>query len=226
MYGLDTDNNQIVFKDFSVPDKIRITKIKKWLNDHGYLKNQTVSILEIGYCRNGLLDNLQEYTELKKFTLDINVREHKDDIKFIQHDCNLDFPNFNGELFDIVFAGEVIEHIFDDAKFLKNIYKILKPNGLIVLTTPNLFFSVNRLLFPFGKMPYFAYAPYHYHFYSVPILTELVSRCGFSIRQISSSHILFSTRRNKIFGKLFELMGNICPRMGAHIILFASKPEI
>jgi ABC-2 type transport system ATP-binding protein len=37
-----------------------------------------------------------------------------------------------------------------------------------------------------------------------------------------SSHILFSTRRNK-FGKIFEIFGNFFPSLGAHLMIFARK---
>jgi ubiquinone/menaquinone biosynthesis C-methylase UbiE len=38
---------------------------------------------------------------------------------------------------DIFFAGEAIEHVDDVAAFLDEVYRILKPEGLVILTTPN-----------------------------------------------------------------------------------------
>ncbi|GAP38950.1 class I SAM-dependent methyltransferase [Piscinibacter sakaiensis] len=38
---------------------------------------------------------------------------------------------------DIVFAGEVIEHIEDSEAFVSELCRITKPGGLIILTTPN-----------------------------------------------------------------------------------------
>lgn len=41
------------------------------------------------------------------------------------------------EIADIVFAGECIEHIEDTDAFLSEIWRILKPNGVAIFTTPN-----------------------------------------------------------------------------------------
>ena len=38
---------------------------------------------------------------------------------------------------DIVFAGEVLEHVADPISFVDDIHRILKPNGIFILTTPN-----------------------------------------------------------------------------------------
>lgn len=41
------------------------------------------------------------------------------------------------ETFDVVIALEVIEHVLDADALLKNIYRILKPGGVLLLSTPN-----------------------------------------------------------------------------------------
>jgi SAM-dependent methyltransferase len=38
---------------------------------------------------------------------------------------------------DVVFAGECIEHIEDTEAFLAELWRILKPNGIVIFTTPN-----------------------------------------------------------------------------------------
>ncbi len=41
------------------------------------------------------------------------------------------------EKYDSVTAGEVIEHVFNIDQFIKEIHRVLKPNGLFILSTPN-----------------------------------------------------------------------------------------
>lgn len=46
--------------------------------------------------------------------------------------------------FDYAVSFQVIEHIEDDLTFLKEIYRVLKPSGKLILTTPNLNMSLTR----------------------------------------------------------------------------------
>ena len=57
------------------------------------------------------------------------------DIQFIQSLAeNLPFPD---AFFDIILSVETIEHISDDISFLKEVHRVLKPGGKILLTTPH-----------------------------------------------------------------------------------------
>ncbi len=47
----------------------------------------------------------------------------------------LDLP-FDDENFDIVFCNHVLEHIEDDTKAMKELYRILKPGGMGVFQIP------------------------------------------------------------------------------------------
>jgi 2-polyprenyl-3-methyl-5-hydroxy-6-metoxy-1,4-benzoquinol methylase/glutaredoxin-related protein len=38
---------------------------------------------------------------------------------------------------DIVFAGEVVEHVVDPVRLIDEVHQVLKPNGIFILTTPN-----------------------------------------------------------------------------------------
>ena len=46
-----------------------------------------------------------------------------------------------GEQFDTIIAGEIIEHLDNPGAFLRNMAKHLKPEGTLVITTPNPFYA-------------------------------------------------------------------------------------
>ena len=46
-----------------------------------------------------------------------------------------------GQTFDTIVAGELIEHLPNPGTFLENMSRHLKPNGTLVITTPNPFYS-------------------------------------------------------------------------------------
>ena len=70
--------------------------------------------------------------------------------------CNLDegIPRHSGTL-DVVTMGEVIEHIFDPDALLAECWRVLKPGGHLLVTTPNVQAWYNRLFFLAGIQPVF-----------------------------------------------------------------------
>ena len=49
---------------------------------------------------------------------------------------------------------ELIEHLFDTDHFLDEVYRVLKPNGIFVLSTPNLASIHNRIALLLGYQPF------------------------------------------------------------------------
>ena len=62
---------------------------------------------------------------------------------------------FADQDFDVVFCGEVIEHIFSPDALLSDLKTLLRPGGVLILSTPNLGYWVNRLLLAVGISPLF-----------------------------------------------------------------------
>lgn len=52
--------------------------------------------------------------------------------------------NVPDNYFDFVISFQVIEHIKDDQEFVNEIYRVLKPNGKLIVTTPNKKTSLTR----------------------------------------------------------------------------------
>src|SRR3989344_4012534 len=50
------------------------------------------------------------------------------------YDC-VTFP-FPSQSFDSVFASEVLEHVFAPEKFFKEIHRVLRPGGMLLLSAP------------------------------------------------------------------------------------------
>ncbi len=55
--------------------------------------------------------------------------------------------------FDFVSCNHVLEHIFETEKFLREIRRVLQPNGFAVVSVPNCAAWMNRIMFLFGGLP-------------------------------------------------------------------------
>jgi SAM-dependent methyltransferase len=69
-----------------------------------------------------------------------------DKIECKKVDITADFP-YEENSFDIVIAVEVSEHILDHEVFFKEISRILKPSGELMLSTPNILSMKSRMRF-------------------------------------------------------------------------------
>lgn len=70
---------------------------------------------------------------------------------------------YEDSTFDCVVSFQVIEHIADDNLYLKEISRVLKPNGLALITTPNRPMSLSR-------------NPWHEREYTADELTSLAKK--------------------------------------------------
>lgn len=79
--------------------------------------------------------------------------------------------------YDLVIFSEVIEHLEDDQKALQDINKILKPGGLLIITTP----SIHAPLYKIGLLNGFDREVGHLRRYTKEGLAELVKKSGYKI---------------------------------------------
>lgn len=56
-----------------------------------------------------------------------------------------DLKDIENKSFDCIYAGEIIEHTWYPAKMIKECYRVLKDDGFLLLSTPNIFDLTNVL---------------------------------------------------------------------------------
>ena len=86
---------------------------------------------------------------------------------------------FNSRTYDLVACLEVIEHIGCAESLFGEIYRLLKPRGYLVISTPNFAWIPNRVAYLLGKGP--VNEGVHIRFFTKISLLKLLKVNGFSV---------------------------------------------
>lgn len=115
-----------------------------------------LKILDIGCGQNCELSR-RKLKEDKYYGCDFydKINTQIDDYQKI--DLNEERPpdKFKDKTFDIIFCGEVIEHLFSPDELLDEIKELMHENSVLILSTPNLSYYLNRVMLLLGISPFF-----------------------------------------------------------------------
>ncbi|MDQ3677100.1 MAG: methyltransferase domain-containing protein, partial [Actinomycetota bacterium] len=90
---------------------------------------------------------------------------------------------------DVVWAGEVIEHVADVAPWLSEVRRVLRPRGTLLLTTPHhgpgtlLRLALSRRAFA----EHFEPRSDHVRFFSPATLRDLLADLGFEVARLRTA---------------------------------------
>jgi 2-polyprenyl-3-methyl-5-hydroxy-6-metoxy-1,4-benzoquinol methylase len=123
----------------------------------------------------------------------------------------LEYSRNNPESFDIVILAEVLEHVDNPLNFIKLILSLLKPNGKIIITTPNKSFYKEAIWA--SDSP-----PVHFWWFSEESMNHIAEAVNMSIRFISFKNYykghftladLRTLRNGKIPKPVLDRSGNL-----------------
>ncbi|MBK9732268.1 MAG: class I SAM-dependent methyltransferase [Chitinophagaceae bacterium] len=127
--------------------------------------NEKNDILDFG-CGEGYGTSLLSQVAINIIGIDVS-REIIDFAKGKYGSVNCQFMaydgthvNYDDESFDVVVSFQVIEHVADDKHFVSEAYRILKPGGLLFLTTPNKTIRLFPMQKPWNRFHLREYYPY------------------------------------------------------------------
>lgn len=132
--------------------KIFIDEYQEYRNKHPHV----LKILDIGCGKKAELFNYiikdDCYFACDFYeTIDIQTDNY---MKVDLNEDNLSELYFN-QKFDVIFCGEVIEHLFSPDNLIEEIKKIMHSESILILSTPNLSCYLNRILLFIGISPLF-----------------------------------------------------------------------
>ena len=163
----------------SISEEKRSKLFKKWVG-----KNKKV--LDIG-CRDGILTrHFIEQNEVTGMDIDqlaLEACKKNLNIETIWADFSLQIP-LPTSSFNVVIAGEVIEHLPYPEITISEVSRILKPGGLFVGSVPNSYHLKNRLRVLKGRL--IDYDQTHLRAYNVMLLRQYLEK-EFVVEELTSS---------------------------------------
>jgi 2-polyprenyl-3-methyl-5-hydroxy-6-metoxy-1,4-benzoquinol methylase len=136
-----------------------------------------LDIVDMGCQTGNFLENLEKYNDnlygfdIEDIAIDYCRKNLKANIEKGSLPDNIPFSTN----FDFITLMDVLEHVEDDSRALKNINSRLRADGLFICTVP----AYQFIYGPTDKMVY------HFRRYSLPQLKKLLTEAGFSIKKIS-----------------------------------------
>jgi SAM-dependent methyltransferase len=142
------------------------------------------------------------------------------------------------ESFDLALMTEVLEHLREyPLQALAEVRRILRPGGLLVLTTPNAASLQNRLRLVFGKSVHTPLGDWmfglpharHAREYTATELRQLVIRAGLEVVHFDARHFYIRTGRQGrsavAIKRALDVLARVRPSLGPGLVLLARRPE-
>jgi len=122
--------------------------------------------------------------------------------------CKLGECHFSSGSFDVILLSHVIEHFSNPNEELKEIYRVLKDDGTLFISTPN----IDSFEFKIAKEEWYGLSiPLHLYLYSPKTIAMLLKKNGFRIINISYPFLsfplgLFRSSKKKILDNRSKLL--------------------
>ena len=171
-------------------------------------------VLDLG-CRDGVITKYfiegNDVTGVDIDSVALETAREGLGIKILSFDIQAHSWPIQSESFDVVVAGELLEHIYFPGEIMQKINKVLRPGGSFIGSVPNAFALKNRIKYLFAvKRGTPLEDPMHINQFSWPDLAGLFQSCF-------GSAVLYP------LGKKFGGVVNISPSLLAYSIAFSAK---
>lgn len=150
---------------------------------HGLLQSKAKNIVGLDLSEDGL-------RIMKEFGFDNLI--HGDASVLLNH-------SYPFKSFDIIVAGDILEHMSNVAGFLESAKSILSPNGKIVVTVPNAFYFYRFIKVVFGVE---VVHKDHVYYFSPKVIINLFRRHGYRVEGL----FFFKNTKAAFLEKLLDLL--------------------
>jgi len=200
-------------------------------------KSTDLHILDVG-CATGVFLEIMRDLGFKTTGIEISDFARGVAVKkgFDVHSTELESTHFPQAHFDLITMWDVIEHLEDPLSALKNCQKLLKPEGHLVLSTPDASAWLARFLG--NHWLGFQCLGEHVFFFGKKSIRNMLEKAGLEVRKITPvgkhlplerfiTRLMFYTRIFRILSPLQRLFGthsSLYINSGDTMCVIAQKP--
>lgn len=185
-------------------------------------------VLEVG-CSTGYISRLLAERGCVVTGIEIDpaaaerARAHCREVLVLDLNSPLWSESLRGGAYDVVLLADVLEHLVDPGGALREIRGLLKEDGSIVISLPNVVHWVTRARILLGQFNYTSMGTLdhtHLRFYTVGTAHELVRSAGY---QIIRFHPAIGGRLNGHARAVWQWLAWTAPGLFAYQILFEAR---
>ena len=172
------------FGTISMEEELMLVMLHQYSSE----QKRSLKVLDVGCGSGTVAKKIQEAGHTVKgidFSEEALKRAKERGIDTAQ--CNLDegIPE-PSDSYDVVWEGDIVEHVFDPIGLLKESARVLKPGGHLMVTIPNDVGLVSRIKMLFGishqEQMYMTSGFYKHHTFFTPRLIRfMLQKAGFRI---------------------------------------------
>lgn len=147
------------------------------------------------------------------------LEEHVPADTLFCHDVEKRFPEALARPFDVVLAGELLEHLERPGDFLENVKRAMGPNSVLLVTTPNAFSVKKWLHFCMGNE---AQNPTHVMVHTPATISALLRRHEFDPIRWYGAMVVQPSRRSRLLVPIVGAFAALFPRFADCIMVEAA----
>ena len=158
-------------------------------------------------------------------------------LNIINHDISEEKLPFKNESFDVVICDATIEHLaFSPKNLFLEINRILKINGIFLVSTPNVASLLKRIRFVFGRSPNWDICDFfesgknfkgHLREFTEKEVKKMIERSGFEIMEAKTRNVFFNQKRlfspKKTINQIGIILSYFLPNARDMIYVLAAK---
>jgi 2-polyprenyl-3-methyl-5-hydroxy-6-metoxy-1,4-benzoquinol methylase/chromosome segregation ATPase len=201
---------RVSLKDYTQAGQLEVDEGSLDKNSSLYLMLQQVGrrkdVLDVG-CSSGYLAKLMSSNDCNVVGIEINPEVAETARKYCSQVfvADLDFVGLadavEGRTFDVIVFGDVLEHLRNPARILDEARSLLRADGYVVASIPNIAHGAIRLALLRGDFDYKEIGildETHLRFFTLKTIEEMLLEAGYEIKRIDRTKV-------DVFGNSSEL---------------------